>query len=109
MGTAQGGNSDKIVIATALTEDSEYNLHPNIIVNNKTSADIYVNAILEADHNYIHNEYGYDNSVISHIIVRVWDYTLHSNRNIKQTLLPSPLKVTSPAKALTAPAKGRIG
>lgn len=93
MGTGKGLKGDKIVIATAVTGEGEYNLHPWLIIKllraqRNSTYKLFLKMICAcgSQQNNIHNEYGYDNLLVLSIIVRVWDYAQDVNKNLKVAL-----------------------
>lgn len=82
----------KIVIATAFNNTNEFNLHPNILIDNKTSRSEYFELVKE--HINVEN-YSYEDTSISTISVKVWNVDDLRNRQIKITkqgnsIIPNP-------------------
>ena len=72
----------KIMIISAYNDETEFNYHPNILINNSTTFENYYSAIKE----FISDrEYSYGASVVFVLTVRIWNVDNLKNRKIKVT------------------------
>lgn len=80
---------NKILIAVCVAEDQgfqvEYNLHPNILINNNTTYQEYYNKIRKyiKSSTYVDN---YGSNIPSEVIIKVWNIDNYQNKHIKVTL-----------------------
>ena len=72
----------KVVFAVASNEESEFNFHPNVHMDNNTTFKEYYNAILDRM-NYIYYDYPLTN--VQTLIIRVWNMDTYTNKEIKIT------------------------
>ena len=73
---------NKIMIISAYNDETEFNYHPNILINNSTTFENYYSAIKE----FISDrEYSYGASVVFVLTVRIWNVDNLKNRKIKVT------------------------
>ena len=77
-------SDNKIVFATAVIEGREYSFHPNILLTENSTFESYKNSVIKyITEKYIEGNYGYSNSLVHEIIVKVWDVSHLKNKNIK--------------------------
>lgn len=77
-------SDNKIVFATAVIEGREYSFHPNILLTENSTFESYKNSVIKyITEKYIEGNYGYSNSLVHEIIVKVWDVSHLKNKIIK--------------------------
>jgi hypothetical protein len=74
-----------IILSVTLSNNREYNIHSNILVDNETSFEDYYSLVSEELGNYNNLQYGYHNEEILKYNVLCWNVDDKKNMKIKQT------------------------
>ena len=80
------GNFKIAILSCVLQNDKEYNLHPNIVINNDTTFDEYYKIINDNMDMYVKLHYGYNNESIARFNLTLWNADDKRNLKIKQSL-----------------------
>ena len=73
----------KVIIVSALINDSEFNFHHIVIIKNDSIFEDYYNAVKDIVNT--HYEEGYPVDIIQSFKVRVWNVDMLENKDIKLT------------------------
>jgi hypothetical protein len=82
---------NKIFIVTAISDNIEFNFHPNILVNNYTSVDTYIDTVKDNINNLYKDNKRFTKISIDIVEaiplfkIIVWNMDSHDNKNIKIT------------------------
>lgn len=73
--------SIKAVFSTGIGNESEFNLHRNVLVDNNSSLHDYLSVVLTDNKKSFSWEWSYDNTIVHTVHIRVWN--LDNNLNKK--------------------------
>ena len=73
----------KAVISTAIGNESEFNLHKNVLVNNHTSLEEFLAVTYSDSKKALTWDWSYDNNRIISVHVRIWNLDNKLNKNIR--------------------------